>query len=434
MTNNRRWSRLGSGLCPAWRRILAPAALIGIYLSFSAPAPAQPGQSSGHVQARLSIRPESITPPGGPIPVPVPNRVTAIAAGADHTCALVLKMPEIIFNPVQYVECWGANLQGQLGDGTTVDRHLPTQVHGLGGFVTQISLGDAFSCALLSTKTVECWGDDSLDELGDNSMISRTFPATVPGLLNPSAITSGSEHACALESFGEAQCWGYNDFSQLGNAAAPVTSGPVAASLSGASTITSGNASFHTCALFPGGSVRCWGFNNRGQLGGGTILAQSTPMEVRGVSGAVAVATGLYYTCALMSDSRVMCWGDDTYGQLGDGAPGGPKPPGHVSGLSGVVAIAEGGNHSCALMSNGTVMCWGANNFAQLGDGTTQNSSLPVQVQDLSGAVAITAGGNHTCALLSSGDVMCWGGNYFGQLGDGTTVSHLTPVLVQGPF
>ena len=433
MINNRRWSRLGSRLRPAWRRILAPAGLLGIYLSFSAPAPAQPGKSSGDVQAPSSIRPDGVTPPGGPVPVPLPNLVTAISAGTYYTCALVLKMPANIFNPVQFVECWGDNRSGQLGDGTTMNRYSPTQVHGVGGFVTQISAGSSYTCALLSTKTVECWGDDSVDELGDNLMISRTYPAAVPGLFGPSVIASGLDHVCAMEFFGEAQCWGAHAV-ELANATATSPSGPVWASLNGASFIASGPVSFHTCAVMQVGTVSCWGANQFGQLGVAVSQPQVMPVTVPGVTGAISVATGLDHTCALTSNLGVMCWGDDSFGQLGDGAPTGTKQAVSVSGLTGAIAIAEGANHSCALMSNGSVMCWGANFMGQLGDGTSQNRSLPVPVPGVSGATAITAGANHTCALLSSGEVMCWGANNFGQLGDGTTVSPLTPVQVQGPF
>jgi len=353
--------------------------------------------------------------------------VIAIQAGYGHTCALT---------EIGGVKCWGWNSNGQLGDGTTTDRLTPVDVSGLTTGVLAISVGDYHTCAIVDTGEVKCWGYNVSGQLGDGTTSNRSTPMNVSGLTSEvTAITASYMHTCALTSDGRVKCWGKNDYGQLGNGTNTNSSTPV--DVDGLTNETIGiNAGFgHTCALTASGVVSCWGYNSEGQLGDGTNTNRSTPVDVVGLSSEViTVSAGSGHTCALTSTGGVKCWGDNDYGKLGDGLITDRLTPVDVLGLtSGMNNVSSGNYHSCALTTEGGIKCWGENAFGQLGDGTVTSHSTPVEVGELmSGVIAVSAGQDHTCALTEASRVKCWGSNEYGQLGDGTTDNRLTPVDVVG--
>ncbi len=355
------------------------------------------------------------------------NTNARIAAGWYHSCALT---------NVGAVMCWGQNDYGQLGDNTATNKSAAVAVSGLSSGVVAVTAGYQHSCALTSAGAVMCWGGNSYGQLGDNTTVNKLTPVAVSGLgSGVIAIAAGYQYTCALTNAGAVKCWGYNNVGQLGdntvvNKLAP---GAVNGLSSGVVAITAGYQ--HSCALTNAGTVMCWGANGYGQLGDNTTVNKLTPVAVSGLSsGVAAVAAGYQHSCAVTNTGGVKCWGYNGYGQLGDNTTATKLTPVAVSGLSsGVAGITTGYQHSCAVTNTGAMQCWGYNTYGQLGDNTTLNKLTPVAVSGLSSGVAASAAGiYHSCALTSAGGVQCWGYNANGQLGDTTVVNRSVPVAVSG--
>jgi len=339
-----------------------------------------------------------------PAAVPGLSGVVAVAAGSTHTCALLAGGTVECWGSNAYGELGNATSTGPQTCAGNACSATPVAVAGLSG-ATAIAAGNEHSCALVS-GTVKCWGANFFGELGTATSTGpetcsggacSTTPVAVSGLSNAIALAAGGEDTCALLSGGTVKCWGWNPYGQLGDgtSAGPQTCGgnacstmPVAVvGLSGATAITTNGES--ACAVLSGGTVECWGFNAYGELGDGTstgpatcgiYACSTTPVVVPGLSGAIAIAQGEQHVCALLSGGSVDCWGYNQEGELGDGTSSGPgtcntsacsTAPAAVPGLSGAASLAAGGSGTCAVLAGNAVECWGANLYGELGDGTS---------------------------------------------------------------
>lgn len=371
--------------------------------------------------------------PPGYMPVDVvglSSGVTAITAGGGHTCALT---------SIGEMRCWGSNWRNQLGDGTLTSRDIPGSVGRLGSSVVAIAAGRAHTCAVVVSGGVRCWGASDYGQLGEGYTSSHTEIVTVEGLGGAAvSISAGDYHGCALTQSSEVKCWGYNGYDgTIGVAVAGdyVSSEPITANglLATVNRIAAGGQ--HTCAVIQSGSAKCWGANQHGQIGDGTSIRRVVAVDVIGLnSGISGIVAGYRHSCAVGIGGEVMCWGSNDYGQLGNSNRADALTAINVAGLGGgVKAIAIGDFHTCALTSSGGVKCWGQNQSGQLGDSSVQNQTAAVDVVGLaSGVAAIAAGSEHSCALTSAGGVKCWGANGSGQLGDGSTTLSRTAIHVAG--
>lgn len=351
----------------------------------------------------------------------------ALTAGGNHTCALDL---------YGRVRCWGANGDGELGNGATQHSSVPVAVLGLPTGITAVDAGSRHTCAIAPGGAPLCWGYNQHGQLGNGSSASSSVPVAVSGLASGVArVGAGGSHTCALTSGGGVLCWGLNSSGQLGSPV-PLLSNvpvPVTGLASGVAAIATGG--FHTCALTTGGAVLCWGFNEDGQLGDGSNGDSVVPVAVSGLeSGVAAIAAGAYHACALTTTGAIRCWGSNLSGQLGDGSTTSSNLPVGVSGFaSGAAAVAAGDHHSCAITTTGGVRCWGLNGAGQLGDGSNTSSNLPLNVSGMTtGSAAVAAGSFHSCALSGGGGIECWGFNAYGQLGDASTQNSSVPVPIYG--
>ena len=301
-------------------------------------------------------------------------------------------------------------------------------------------------------------GYNGSGQLGDGTTISRSNPVQVMDsngspFSNVRKLGTGSSHSIFVKGDGSAWSAGWNNMGQLGDGSTISRSNPVQVVDAGGSsltnTISASGGMWHSMILKSDGTMASFGRNNYGQLGDGTLVNRSNPVQVLHDASSMApfpqfsikvTAAGSYHTVYLKGDGTVWASGLNSNGQLGDGTTTQRTKPVHVmdgSGnpLSGILGISAGEGHTVYLKGDGTVLAGGRNDFGQLGDGTTTQRTKPVQVMDgsgnpLSGVVGIYAGEHHTVYLKGDGTVWASGFNSDGQLGDGTTTDRTNPVQV----
>ena len=324
--------------------------------------------------------------------------------------------------------------------------------------LTAISAGHSHAIALKSDGTVWAWGQNSLGQLGNGTVISSSTPVQVVGLTDVKAISAGGQHNLALKNDGTVWSWGWNDYGQLGDNMFADRTVPVQViGLTDVKAIAAGYS--FSLALKDDESLWSWGYNGNGQLGIGSASTHwnGIPLQVLNedntgyLDNVKAIAAGGMHSLVLKNDGTVWAWGSNVFNSLGDGT-GGPDtdrylPVQVVAGESGgvylndVKEIAAGTWHSVAVKNDGTVWTWGMNDHGQIGNGTAGPSTkknAPVQVSDeigtgkLANIEAVAAGEEHVIALKADGTVRTWGWNGYGQLGNGTNADGHIPIKVPG--
>lgn len=328
-------------------------------------------------------------------------QVKALALGSNSVCALFADGS---------VKCWGDGFKGSLGVGDLHNRgddpnemgeNLKAVDLGKDVIAIQLAGGGSHFCALLSNKTVKCWGSNDNGELGLGDRISRG--------MRPQ---------------------------QMGDRLPQVDLGEGVF----VSQVVAGN--YHSCALLEDRTVKCWGQNGYGQLGLGDTLTRGVGPGEMGENllrvdlgknaRVIQLGAGYQHTCALLEDRSVKCWGRNVYGQLGLGDKknrgseanqmGENLPKLELGRNPDVVQIALGGIHSCALFSDGRAKCWGNNNFGQLGIGSafsygarpnSMGDYLPyAKLGDAVRVEQLVAGGLVTCARFANHSLIMLGRQY----------------------
>jgi len=307
----------------------------------------------------------------------------------------------------------------------------------------QLVSGEYHTCASTNTGNVYCWGSNNDGQLGHGTETKSLTPVEV---LNPAgtaplagvvALSAGQAFTCALTETGAVYCWGADQSGQLGNGTINDDGVDLPVQVTGltnAVTIASGH--YHSCAVTTAGAAMCWGDNAEGELGT-TENNPNTPVQVTGLTTGVAdVTAGSYYSCAVMTDSSAMCWGNGPLG-AGPSTPSSTTPvsvlnPAGTAPLTGVLEVNGGYADACAIMTDQSALCWGSNQDGDLGNGTNTESTLPVQVTGVGSSAAlgnvaqIGGGENFICVMVVGGAIQCSGTGSFGQLGDGTLGSEET--------
>jgi alpha-tubulin suppressor-like RCC1 family protein len=257
--------------------------------------------------------------------------VQALQAGRLHTCGIDLS---------QHAWCWGGNGEGELGRG----------ISGPGNFFPSASLvatvelfkaitvGGLHTCGITVAGDAHCWGYNVAGQLGDGSTATSNLPVLVVGGLkfrtDPAVIfrspdpdfplppgpfiAAGYDHTCGITAGGTTVCWGLNQNGQLGDGSNSGRTTPTA--VAGGQTFVTITAGLrHTCALNATGGAFCWGDNTYGELGDGTTTDRFSPTAVSGGLQFAYLKAGELSTCGVTSEGVAYCWGDNEYGQLGDG-------------------------------------------------------------------------------------------------------------------
>lgn len=332
--------------------------------------------------------------------------------------------------------------------------------------VVAIYAGGAKTCAVIDETKLRCWGRNDEGRLGfalPDGAMGDDEPASAVPLLDLGVpinrVEPSTSLACLSVATGELRCWGGGNTGSLGF----IWDGPLGDDetlLAGPSVdfgddrlLQVATGSSHTCAVFEGGHVKCWGSGRYGGTGyastenlgddPGEEPKDLPPVDVGGPVRALAAGTN--YTCAVMEDGGLRCWGSNVYGRLGLGLSvdsnlqtihiGDDETPSSVEPiqLAGgpVIQVAAQGRQVCALHEEGTVSCWGETG-PWLGYGKAMDAvgvgygddelPLVLGLVDIGGKVVeIVVGDAFTCVRLENGGVKCWGASNFGQLGYGNT-------------
>ena len=385
---------------------------------------------------------------------PGPPKLVSLSAGAAHTCAL---------SSDGRAFCWGSGSSGQLGhdnvenigDGVGQSIAKAGSVP-IGGRATQITGGSNFTCAILDTGGVRCWGAGTAGRLGygntnpvgDGTGQSILAAGDVPVGATVKQISAGNHHVCAVLNTGGVRCWGngatgrlgYNGVANVGDGGGSITAAGDVPGLSGVKQVA--GCANHTCAVLDSGSVYCWGKNIAGELGhdnltyigdGGTSITAAGPINLGG--SATQVACGFSQSCALLNTGAVRCWGSGANGRLGHDnltniSDGGVTitAAGDINVAAKAISIASRDSMVCALLAGGSVRCWGSapagnghDSTADIGDGLGQSIAAAGDIPTALFGTSIQVGTQFGCILADTHSVRCWGDGSSGQLGHDST-------------
>jgi len=264
-------------------------------------------------RGRLGTGSLANTPYAGLVPLTQP--LLTLSSGWNHTCGV---------GPDGRGYCWGEF--PQVGNYPSPVARTPVPVLGELAY-DEIAAGEGFTCGIASDSLAHCWGTNLSSRLGVESQQQSVEPLPVSGGLHFTTITTAGVHACGLTETGDAYCWGGNVFGELGAGVGTLNTSahpqPVAGGIAFRAIAGGANTS---CALTPTGAAYCWGKNDAGQLGAPTtdlcngIPCSRTPLAVSGGLQFAAISVGDQHSCGVTAgESLVYCWGKNDAGQLGDG-------------------------------------------------------------------------------------------------------------------
>ena len=323
---------------------------------------------------------------------------------------------------------WGYNNFGQLGNGTTINKSIPTQIGSSTNWVN-IASGQYHTMAIKSDGTLWAWGQNTYGQLGDGTNTYRTSPFQIGTATNWASISCGQYYTLAIKTDGTLWAWGQNSYTQLGDGTSNSrnTPGQIGTATNWA-TVACGY--YHSIAVKTDGTLWAWGNNVTGQLGDGTTTPKSTPNQIGTANNWSIVTCGQYYSLAIKTDGTLWAWGYNLYGQLGDGTTVNKSNPIQVGSSSNWTSVTSALISTLAKKSDGSIWAWGDNSYGELGDGTNVSKSSPTKIGIDTTWNKIEGGYQYFTALKTDGSIWSWGKNDYGQLGDNTTQNKNAPTRI----
>jgi len=322
----------------------------------------------------------------------------------------------------------GANYDGMLGDGTTINRSAPVQI----GIVTNwvgVATGESHSLGLRADGTLWAWGDNAYGQVGDGTFVDKLSPVQIGTSSTWKGIFTGWGFSFAIRSDGTLWAWGRNSGGQLGDGSTTNRNAPVQIGTDSDWTEIDGSFDF-TLAVKTNGTLWSWGQNSNGSLGDGSGTSRLIPGQVGIGTDWISISCGLSHSMGLKANGSLWTWGSNQFNQIGDGTTINRAMPVQINSGTQWVEISGGSQQSFAISSSGNLWGWGMNNLGQLGDGTITNRSIPVQIGIDNMWVEICGANSGAIALKANGTVWGWGYNGNGEIGDGTFSQRLNPVQV----
>ncbi|MDD4688788.1 MAG: S8 family serine peptidase [Eubacteriales bacterium] len=335
-----------------------------------------------------------------PLNVPGMESVDKVALGEEHTLALTSDGK---------VWAWGDNSKGQLGIGTLDNSTTPVSVNNIGSFNTAVELtaGQNHSAVIDESAKVYCFGDNMYGQIGDGVPLVQTKPALATLAQGMTEFSVGSYENYGLREDGTV--W------KIDSALTQVKNLPYIETIS------------NRLAVDEDGYVWEWSDDLQAE-------------KIEEISNIKSVSQNGYHSMALSNDGTVYCWGDNDYGQLGNGTVIDSDVPVEVTAISNVDQISAGLESSLARVG-GTVYEWGRRAFVEYeynpDTGEVEGplyDDVPVQVAGISNAVSIASGTYHDLILKSDGKTYQWGysaGDYSGSF---TSVDTTNPNTIGAGF
>jgi len=294
---------------------------------------------------------------------------------------------------------WGLNSAGQLGDFTAISKSSPVQIGGASTW-SKVSSGNNFTLAIKTNGSLWGWGLNTSYQLGDNTQTNRNSPVQISVGRSFINVAAGFDHSLAIDTSSNLYTWG--------------NSTSISVYLFPPSTTFSwtqvSKGSSYTAAIRSDGKLFTWGLNSSGQLGDGTTITRSSPVQI-GTGSWVKISAGSSHMAAINFDNSWLTWGLGTSGQLGDNTIVSKSSPVQI-GVGSWTNVSAGNNFTTAISSDGKLYASGINASSQLGDGTTINKSAPVQLSATVPSTSwsqISAGFDHSLAIDNQGIMYSWG-------------------------